>query len=81
MDYDPTEWCEQEDYQRSKESVTSLKVVNDLAERGVSLIHEFNSSLTQNEEQRQFLLLTVENHRKMFPVPQKAAVVQEVRLK
>ena len=76
MDYDPTEWCDQEDYQRSKETVTSLKVVNDLAERGVVLVQEFNSSLTRNEEQRQFLLQTVKNHRDMFPVPQKAAAMQ-----
>ena len=29
--------------------VQSVKVVNDLAERGVALIQEFNSSLTLNE--------------------------------
>jgi len=42
--------------QRSQQLVQSVRVVNDLAEHRVALIQEFNSSLTRNEEQKQYLL-------------------------
>ena len=54
----------------------SVKVVNDLAERGVALIQEFNSSITRNEEQKKFLLQVVENHRSAFSEPTKAAAIK-----
>ncbi len=38
----------------SQEILEKVKLANDLAERGVALIQEFNSSLTDNEEQKQF---------------------------
>ena len=47
--------------------VMSLKVVNDAAERSVALIQSFNAVLTNQEEQKQFLLQAVEKHRKNFP--------------
>ncbi|KAG0725682.1 hypothetical protein GWK47_038130 [Chionoecetes opilio] len=47
-------------------------VVNDHAERGVALIQEFNGSLTKDEEQLQFLLQVVADHRKAFPDPREA---------
>ena len=52
---DPNEWENQPKYQEGKHLVLSMKVVNDLAERGVALIQEFNWSLTRNEEQKQCL--------------------------
>jgi len=51
--------------------VESLKVVNDIAERGVSLISSFSSVLTNQEEQKQFLLQVVEKHRQQYPDPNK----------
>ena len=63
MDCHPSEWYQHEKYQQSQQIVTAVKVVNDLAERGVALIQEFNSSIRRNE-QKQFLLHMVENHRK-----------------
>lgn len=48
---DPGEWAGDEEYRHSRCLVGSLKVVNDLAERGVALMSEFNASLTRNEEQ------------------------------
>jgi hypothetical protein len=51
--------------------VKSLKVVNDAAERGVALIQTFNGILTNQEEEKQFLLQVVEKHRHDFPNPNK----------
>ena len=75
LQYDPSEWGLIPTYQRSRVAAQSVKVVNDLAERGVALVQEFNSSLTRNEEQRQFLLQVVEEHRKQFSEPTKTAAV------
>ena len=49
----------------------NLKVVNDNAERAVSLIQTFNNTITKNEEQKQYLLKIVLEHRKAFPTPAK----------
>ena len=43
---DPSQWQHEVEYKKNKEVAQSVKVVNDLAERGVALVHEFNSSLT-----------------------------------
>ena len=79
MEHDPSKWVELEVYQRNQEVVRSVKVVNDLAERGVALIQEFNLSLTRNEEQKQFLLQVVEDHRKAFSAPTKTAAIERAQ--
>ena len=43
-----------------------VKVVNDLSERTVKLMQDFATSVSNDEEQKQFLLLVVEFHRKEF---------------
>ena len=45
----------------------NLPVANDTAERGVSLIQSFILRFTKDEEQRQYLLQVVEQHRKKQP--------------
>ena len=54
--------------------VRQLKVINDAAERGISLIQNFNSVLTNQEEQKQFLLQVVEKHRQDFPDTKKSTL-------
>ena len=54
--------------------MNGFKVVNDTAERGVKLIQDFNSYLTKDEEQRQFLLQVVSECRKIFPDYSKATL-------
>ena len=66
LDKDPEEWESMPHYQRRKQVAKSLKVVNDVAERGVALIQNFNGPLTKHEEQKQYLLQVVEDHRKKF---------------
>jgi len=73
LQYDSSEWGLIPKYQRSREVAQSVKEVNDLAER--CLVQEFKSSLTRNEEQRQFLLQIVEEHRKLFSAPTKTAAI------
>lgn len=63
----PDTWSTDNDYIVGQQKVRSLKVVNDAAERGVALIQAFNGVLTNQEEQKQFLLQVVEKHRRDFP--------------
>jgi len=48
LDLDPSEWIKDESYKICQDIIKTVKVVNDLAERGVALIQEFNSSITPN---------------------------------
>ena len=59
-------WEENDAYKASKQRVSQLAVVNDHAERAITLIKEFNSALTTTEEQRQFLLKAVHGNRKLI---------------
>lgn len=63
----PDSWITDENYQDCQMMFRSLKVVNDAAERGVALIEEFNGTLTKNEDQLQYLLQVVQDHRKKYP--------------
>jgi len=68
---DPSTWETNKEFLSGKKIVESLKAVNDIAERGVSLISSFNSVLTNQEEQKQFLLQVVEKHCQQYPDPNK----------
>jgi len=74
----PGLWKTSEDYVNSCHKVQQLKVVNDAAERGVSLIENFNSVITNQEEQKQYLLQVVERHRQQFPVSKKSVIVEKL---
>jgi len=52
-----------------------MKVVNDSAERAIALMQQYKSSLTKNEEQKQFLLCLVEKQRKQYPTCAKSALM------
>lgn len=42
-------------------------VVNDVAERNVKLIEEYNTILTKDEDQKQYHLQVVNEYRKKYP--------------
>lgn len=63
----PENWNNNKSYNDFLQVFKDIKVVNDVAERGVALIEEFNNLLTKNEEQKQFLLQVVKYHRKQYP--------------
>lgn len=71
---DPDTWDCRDDYKAACTITHSLKVVNDLAERGVALIEQYNSLLTKDEEQKQYLLQVVQDHRSRFPDARKSTL-------
>ena len=64
---DPDLWEDRDDYKQAAETVESLNVVNDHAERGVAIIKENSGFITHDETQLQFLLQVVEDHRRLYP--------------
>ena len=69
--------CILQDFEKGLYIVRGLNVTNDAAERGaLALIQSFNSSITTSEEQKQFLLQIVEEHRRSLPNSNKSKLVQ-----
>ncbi|XP_029159566.1 uncharacterized protein LOC114931605 [Nylanderia fulva] len=73
---DPVLWDQNANYQRSLNIVKHLKVVNDVAERGVHLFSEYNDLLTRNEDQKMFVLQIVSEYRKRFPDAKKETIMK-----
>ncbi|XP_074112021.1 uncharacterized protein LOC141535796 [Cotesia typhae] len=67
LDKDIESWPTNDSYIENKEYFNQLKVVNDSAERAVALVSEYNQCLTKNEEQFQYLLQIIKEHRKNYP--------------
>lgn len=67
LDIDITVWTSDESYKVCLEFFESLKVTNDVAERGVALIEEYNTCITKDETQLQYLLQAVRYHRQQYP--------------
>ena len=63
-------------FQAAQEQLKHLQVVNDHAERGIVLIQQFNRILTKDEEQLQFLLQVVADHRRNYPDARKEVLAQ-----
>jgi len=62
-----SQWENNRDYQTAKAFCTSLAVTNDHAERSVALVQTYSGCLTKDEEQLQYLLQVVSQHRKNMP--------------
>ena len=75
LQVDPHQWCYNSEYKTALKYVQASKVVNDTAERGVALIQEFNADLTRKDDQKQFLLQVVAEHRRLFPDSKKSIAV------
>lgn len=71
---DPILWKDDKVYVEMEGKARFLKVVNDCAERGIALVNKFNSSITKNEEQKQYLLRLVDLHRKKYPTSSKTNI-------
>jgi hypothetical protein len=63
----PSTWANDENFQRGLHIVKNLSVVNDVAERGVKLISEYQNILSNDENEKQYILQIVQEHRKLFP--------------
>src|SRR6218665_2394850 len=70
----PSEWKSNSGYIRGLCRVQAVKAVNDAAEHGFSLIQSLNAAITNQEEQKQFLLQVVEKHRLDFPDLEKSTL-------
>ncbi|GBO44288.1 hypothetical protein AVEN_247283-1 [Araneus ventricosus] len=64
---DPQIWEHQEDYYKALKIIEGIPVVNDHAERDIALIKEFNGKITHFEDQLEFLLQVIEEHRRVYP--------------
>lgn len=64
-------WHLTDDFQKVKECLKHLSSTNDSAERAISLLSNYNTRLTKNEQSFQELLQVVENHRAQFSVSNK----------
>lgn len=69
----PTEWNQDAGYNIMKGFVETVKVTNDVAERGIALLKDF-AGKTKTEPQFQWLLQAVERHRTQLPAFAKAAL-------
>lgn len=67
IENDPECWDTDPDYKECLKTFSCLKAVNDTAERGVALIQKYNDCLTRDEDQRQYILQIVHEHRKNYP--------------
>lgn len=76
LDQDVDSWPEDDDYKMAMATAGSMRVVNDIAERGVALMDEYNKLHTNDEEQKQFLLLVVKDYRQRYPDRNKRTLVQ-----
>lgn len=70
-------WESNPDYQKCIDTFKKLKVVNDIAERGVALSQKFNEALTHNEDERQKIFQSVQNHRSQYPLCTKSTYFQK----
>ncbi|KAG7166425.1 hypothetical protein Hamer_G005524 [Homarus americanus] len=73
---DPKTWKDDEVFITMRDRAINMKVVNDSAERAIALIERYNESITQNEDQKQYLLQVVATHRKKLPTASKAAMMK-----
>ena len=67
MAKDPEQWEEDDDYKAAKEFVKTVKVTNDVAERGVKMAADYATILTKDDKVRAQILQSVENCRQKYP--------------
>lgn len=78
LQFEPSIWLQCQDYIAGLEIVNKIVVVNDVSERKVKLMEEFNTILTNDEDQKQFLLLTVEEYHKKYPTFNKNSLIGNI---
>ena len=63
----PAQWKENQDYIEAEQFVKTVKVTNDVAERGVKIASDYASILTRDSKIRQKIFQVVENDRMENP--------------
>ena len=72
-------WKNYESFREMESWVRTLKVINDIAERGIALVTEYCKTLTKDSEDLQNLLQVVEQHRKEYPDVNKATLNKPIK--
>jgi len=67
LEFPAHQWKHQPSFTAAKTFISSMAITNDHAERGIALIENFSGHFTKDEEQLQFALRVVADHRKKFP--------------
>lgn len=75
----PSCWASDQNYLENKEIINGLRVVNDVSERSVKLVSDYNNILTTDEEQKQFLWLNVAEYKRCNPDFNKSTLVKKYR--
>jgi hypothetical protein len=73
------DWAQEESFRVSFQVINHMKVVNDIAERGVKLIEEYNKLITNDEQQKQYLLKVVSEYRKKLPNKAKKIIISMIK--
>lgn len=79
LDLDPSQWASDKEYMKNKEIMSNLRVVNDVAERAVKLVTDYNTCLTKNEEQKQFLFQVVAEYKRSTPDSKKGTMIKKFK--
>lgn len=79
LQMDPSDWHDNVQYKSLCNKVNGMAVVNDHAERAIALIKDFNNIITRKEDQKQFLLQTIEHNRQKFPKFTKKSIIEGLK--
>ncbi|XP_017477455.1 PREDICTED: uncharacterized protein LOC108367362 [Rhagoletis zephyria] len=67
LEIDPSRWINNQNYLRAEAIVKKIIVVNDTAERAISMATKLNEKVTTSETEKQMVFQLVEAHQKVFP--------------
>lgn len=67
LSYPVDKWSQIEDYQKGREVISKLRVVNDCAERAIALASTYNNCLSTDDEQKQFIMHIISENRVNLP--------------
>jgi len=76
LEFPASQWSDNEDYQAEVVKVQHFSVTKDHAERAVALVQDFSGRLTMDEEQLQYILQVVADHRKRYPQALKRTLLE-----
>ena len=66
LNSDPITWEDRADFLKNRETIKKFQVINDRAERCLSLMSEYNLILTRNEEKKQAIVKIVKKFREYY---------------
>ena len=60
----PSEWHQSSKYEKLANYTKVFRVTNDCAERSVQMFSEYHGKVTKDEQQRQYLMSTIQHERR-----------------